>query len=86
MKLDSAHAVLNSGFMTPEMWLYRSADVTMRTIQRETDAGVEVLLVGSTGERAHHTFGSSDEAVRFREALQATIQQRGFTLAWATGR
>ena len=36
----------------------------------------------AANERAHHTLGFNDEAVRFRSGLQGVIQERGFTLSW----
>ena len=71
--------------MTPQVWLFRNDSATMRTVQRETDEGIEVLMVGSSGDRAHHTFASSGEAATFREALRARFERSGFTLAWTTG-
>lgn len=71
--------------MTPQVWLHRQDDIVMRTVQRKTEEGIEVLLVGSTGEHAHRLFASAEEALTFREALHSRIQQRGFTLAWTTG-
>jgi hypothetical protein len=70
--------------MTPQIWLFRKDEATMRTVQRATADGVEVLLVGSTGDRAHQVFGNAAEAMVFREALESRIQQNGFTLAWSS--
>jgi high-affinity Fe2+/Pb2+ permease len=70
--------------MAPQMWLYRKDEATFRTIQRSTDDGVEVLVVGSTGDRAHHTFSSGDEALVFREGFETLLGQRGFRLTWMT--
>ena len=70
--------------MTPTIWLYKNDEVTLKAIQRPTEAGVEVLVVGSGGERAHHTFHTDGEAHSFHQSLHAMMARRGFKLAWQT--
>jgi hypothetical protein len=67
------------------IWVYKKDDATLRTVQRPSDEGVEVLVVGSTGERARHTFADGVQATTFLDALAECIAARGFRLAWATG-
>ena len=37
--------------MAPNVRIYTNDDATFRTVERDTDDGVEVLVVGSQGER-----------------------------------
>jgi hypothetical protein len=70
--------------MAPNVRIYTNDDATFRTVERDTDEGVEVLVVGSQGERAHHTFASRPEANAFAQTFEAHITRRGFALTWAT--
>ena len=67
--------------MAPDIWLYTNDVATFRTVQRQTDAGTEVLVFGSRGERAHETFATTADAAAFRQALEARILRSGFALA-----
>jgi hypothetical protein len=71
--------------MAPNVRIYKSEQGTFRTVERDTEEGVEVLVVGSGGERAHHTFASRPEATAFTQTFEAHITRRGFALTWATG-
>ncbi|HEY6360785.1 MAG TPA: hypothetical protein VIX63_06750 [Vicinamibacterales bacterium] len=67
--------------MAPEVWLYTNDGATFRTVQRRTEAGTEVLVFGSAGERAHETFVTTADAAAFRLAVEARILRNGFALA-----
>jgi hypothetical protein len=67
--------------MTHDVWLYRNDYHTFRTVQRQTDEGAEVLLLGPQGQRAHERFDTIDAAIAFREAVAERILQCGFSLA-----
>jgi hypothetical protein len=71
--------------MAPSVWVYTNDYATLRAVQRDTDEGTEVLVVGSQGERVHHTFSTRPEACAFRQTLQQHICRRGFALKWSTG-
>jgi hypothetical protein len=67
--------------MTQDVWLYRNEYYTFRTVQRQTEEGAEVLLLGPQGQRAHERFSSVAAAAAFREAVAERIMQCGFALA-----
>jgi hypothetical protein len=67
--------------MAPDVWLYTNDSATFRTVQRQTESGTEVLVFGSTGERAHETFLTAADAAAFRLAVEARILKSGFALA-----
>ncbi|HEY6362825.1 MAG TPA: hypothetical protein VIX63_17085 [Vicinamibacterales bacterium] len=67
--------------MAPNAWLYQKDLTTIRVVQRELDAGAEVVILGPDGQN-QQAFTTVDAASQFREALIARILAIGYAQAW----
>jgi hypothetical protein len=69
--------------MVPQVWLYTKDLTTIRVVQRESEAGADVIIIGPDGQN-QQSFKSLDAASQFRDALVARISAIGYALAWKT--